>query len=115
MSARSRSSERQFVRGGATTMILAVLAEQPLHGYELIQTIRRRSDGIFAFSDGTVYPLLYSLRDKGWLRSEVQTPDAGRSRKVYHLTTEGRVALNELLENWDLFARGMKLALGRAH
>ncbi len=114
MSAKPRSLDRRFVRGGATTLILAVLDERPVHGYELIQIIRRRSEGIFEFSDGTVYPLLYSLRDKGWVRSETETSDEGRRRKVYHLTPEGRIALDELRADWDLFARGMKLALGKA-
>lgn len=85
-----------------------------MHGYQLIQIIRQRSDGIFDFSDGTVYPLLYSLRDKGWIRSETETSEEGRSRKVYHLTKEGRAALDNLLDDWKLFSRGMRLALGKA-
>lgn len=112
MTAKSRSIDRQFVKGGATTVILSVLADTPMHGYELIQTIRRRSEGIFDFSDGTVYPLLYSLRDKGWVRTEKQTSDEGRARKIYHLTPAGRAALEDLLDDWDLFARGMRLSLG---
>lgn len=109
-----RRADRQFVKGGATTLLLAVLAEEPLHGYELIQTIRRRSDGIFDFSDGTIYPLLYSLRDRGYIRSEPQTSPAGRLRKVYRITATGRLALEELLEDWSLFSRGMQLALGES-
>ncbi len=114
MSRTSRRLERQFVKGGATTLILSVLAEEPVHGYELIQIIRRQSEGIFDFSDGTVYPLLYSLRDKGWIRSKSETSEAGRTRKVYHLTKEGRGALDDLLDDWKLFSRGMRLALGKA-
>lgn len=104
---------RQFVKGGATTLILSVLSETPVHGYELIQVIRERSEGIFDFSDGTVYPLLYSLRDKGWVRTEVET-SGGRRRKIYHLTDDGRAALDDLVADWDLFARGMRLSLGKA-
>ena len=114
MSRASRRPDRQFVKGGATTLILSVLAEQPVHGYELIQIIRRQSAGIFYFSDGTVYPLLYSLRDKGWIRSETETSEEGRSRKVYHLTKDGRAALDSLLDDWRLFSRGMKLSLDKA-
>ncbi len=114
MSLTSRRLSRQFVKGGATTLILSVLAEQPVHGYQLIQIIRRQSEGIFDFSDGTVYPLLYSLRDKGWIRSEAETSEEGRSRKVYHVTKEGHAALDDLLDDWKMFSRGMKLALGKA-
>jgi len=109
-----KNAGRQFVKGGTTTLILCVLNETPVHGYELIQIIRERSDGIFDFSDGTVYPLLYSLRDKGWVRTELETSDRGRHRKIYHLTDDGRVALDDLVADWDLFARGMQLSLGKA-
>lgn len=111
MAADSRSLDRQFVKGGATTLILSVLAGTPVHGYELIQIIRERSEGIFDFSDGTVYPLLYALRDRGWLRTQIETSETGRQRKVYHLTPSGRRALSDLVDDWDRFARGMTLAL----
>lgn len=113
MGEKSRSIDRQFVKGGAMTLILWVLADTPMHGYELIQTIRQRSEGIFDFSDGTVYPLLYNLRDKGWIRSEVETSPEGRERKVYRLTPQGRAALDDLLDDWKLFSRGMRLALDK--
>lgn len=111
MAKSSRSLDRQFVKGGATTLILTVLAETPTYGYELIQTIRQRSEGIFDFSDGTVYPLLYNLRDRGWVSSEIEVSAAGRERKIYHITPEGRAALDDLIDDWKLFARGMKLSL----
>jgi DNA-binding PadR family transcriptional regulator len=114
MTANPKTLGRQYVKGGATTLILSVLRETPVHGYELIQVIRERSEGIFDFSDGTVYPLLYSLRDKGWVRTELETSERGRRRKIYHLTEDGRAALDALVADWDLFARGMQLSLGKA-
>ena len=106
--------DRQFVRGGATTVILSILADKPMHGYDLIRTIRTRSEGILDFSDGTVYPLLYSLRDKGYVASRAETSGQGRPRKVYDITPAGRAALEQRLNDWTIFARGMELALGRA-
>ncbi|HSC26480.1 MAG TPA: helix-turn-helix transcriptional regulator [Vicinamibacterales bacterium] len=111
---RQPSVDRQFVRGGATATILSILDESPMHGYELIQTIRERTQGLFDFSDGTVYPLLYYLRDKGWIRDEVQTSEEGRTRKVYRLTPAGRAALRRQTEDWLRFSRAMTLALGRS-
>jgi DNA-binding PadR family transcriptional regulator len=104
--------DRQFVKGGATTVILRLLDESPMHGYELIQTIRERTGGIFEFGDGTIYPLLYSLRAKGFVRTETAMSREGRVRKIYRLTPAGRTALERHLADWRLFSRGMALAIG---
>jgi PadR family transcriptional regulator PadR len=106
--------DRQFVKGGATTIILSLLGESPMHGYELIQTIRDRTRGIFDFGDGTIYPLLYSLREKGYVRSDEEVSDEGRLRKIYRLTPAGHAALARQIADWRLFSKGMSLALGRA-
>ena len=100
-----------LVKGGATTLILWILRATPTHGYDLIRTIRQRSDGIFAFSDGTIYPLLYRLRDQGLVRATREVSPEGRRRKVYHLTPEGEAELQKRLADWRLFAKGMRLAL----
>ncbi len=103
--------DRMFVKGGATTVILSILSDTPMHGYELIQTIRTRTEGIFDFSDGTVYPLLYTLRDKGYLDSTQESSPSGRARKIYRLTPSGRDKLAAQIHDWQRFALGMKLAL----
>jgi len=113
MATRSPGTDRQFVKGAATTVILSLLAESPMHGYELIRTIRDRTGGIFEFGDGTIYPLLYGLRDKGLVKSESEIADGGRLRKIYRLTPAGRAALKRHRSDWKMFARGMALALKR--
>jgi DNA-binding PadR family transcriptional regulator len=105
--------DRQFVRGGATTVILSLLSESPMHGYELIRTIRERTDNIFEFGDGTIYPVLYALREKGLVRVESEVTAGGRLRKIYHLTPDGRAALKQHRSDWLTFAKGMTLALKR--
>jgi PadR family transcriptional regulator, regulatory protein PadR len=105
--------DRQFVKGGATTVILSLLAETPMHGYELIRTIRDRTQGIFEFGDGTIYPVLYALRDKGLVTAESEITDGGRLRKIYRLTPAGRSALRQHRSDWLAFAKGMTLALKR--
>lgn len=105
--------DRQFVKGGATTVILSLLDESPMHGYELIRTIRERTEGIFEFGDGTIYPLLYALRDKGLVKAESEITGGGRLRKIYRLTPAGRAALKQHRSDWRVFARGMMLALKR--
>jgi DNA-binding PadR family transcriptional regulator len=104
--------DRQFVKGGATTIILNLLDESPMHGYEIVQTIRERTRGIFEFGDGTIYPLLYLLREKGLVDATEATSPEGRLRKIYRLTPRGRAALERQKADWRLFVRGMNLALG---
>jgi PadR family transcriptional regulator PadR len=104
--------ERQFVKGGVTTIILGLLAESPMHGYEIVQTIRERTRGIFEFGDGTIYPVLYTLRDKGYVEAREETSPEGRLRKIYRLTPAGRSALERQKADWRLFVKGMSLALG---
>ena len=105
--------DRQFVKGGATTVILSLLSESPMHGYELIRMIRERTEGIFEFGDGTIYPVLYALREKGLVRVESEVAEGGRLRKIYYLTPDGRAALKQHRSDWLTFAKGMTLALKR--
>lgn len=104
--------DRQFVKGGATTIILSLLAESPKHGYEIVHTIRDRTRGIFEFGDGTIYPLLYLLREKGFVDAKEELSAEGRLRKIYRLTPTGRAALERQKADWRLFVKGMNLALG---
>ena len=86
-----------------------------MHGYELMQEIRARSDGVFALGQGTVYPLLYALERKGLIQAAWDEPEnGGRRRKVYRLTSGGSAAAEESLEQWVAFVRGMSRVLGGA-
>jgi DNA-binding PadR family transcriptional regulator len=108
------SPDKQMLKGATTTLLLTMLAERPMHGYELAQSVKSRSGGVFAFSEGTIYPTLYALEDKELVRGAWEGPEGGRRRKVYEITAEGRRALERRLEQWSLFKRGMDLALGEA-
>ena len=95
-------------------VILSLLDESPMHGYELIRRIHERTQGIFEFGDGTIYPLLYGLRDKGLVRLTSEIAEGGRLRKVYQLTPAGRAALKQHRNDWLMFVKGMTLALKKA-
>jgi DNA-binding PadR family transcriptional regulator len=77
-------------RGDVRAAILAVLAEQPMNGYQIIQEIATRSGGVWKPSPGSIYPTLQQLEDEGLVRVEA---DGGR--RVYTLTDEGRTYVNE--------------------
>jgi DNA-binding PadR family transcriptional regulator len=74
-------------RGDVRTAVLALLAEKPMHGYQLIQEIQERSGGAWKPSPGSVYPTLQLLNDEGLI-----TAEESNGRKTYSLTPEGRAA-----------------------
>jgi DNA-binding PadR family transcriptional regulator len=74
-------------RGDVRTALLTLLAEEPRNGYQLMQEIERRSDGVWRPSPGSVYPALQQLEDEGLVRS-----DESEGRKLFHLTDAGREA-----------------------
>src|ERR1700685_153986 len=95
---------RRAERGGVRAAALALLAEEPMNGYQIIQAIGERSDGVWRPSPGSVYPALQQLEDAGLIRAE--TGDGGR--RAYHLTDEGRGYVeehpDEVQAPWDAVA-----------
>lgn len=96
----------EALKGHLDTMLLAVIAEEPAHGYRIVERLRRRSGGAFALPEGTVYPALYRLEASGLIGSHWATGD-GRRRRVYQLTARGRTALAAGREEWRGFSRAV--------
>ena len=107
-------------RGDVRAALLALLAEEPRNGYQLMQEIERRSDGVWRPSPGSVYPALQQLEDEGLVRSEETD-----GRKLFHLTDAGREAAEALeggapwdavsesvdADVWDLFNVGRQVGM----
>ncbi len=90
-------------RGSAELAILATLAEEPLHGYELARRIEARSGGTLRFTLASLYPMLYRLESRKLLAATWQTTSGGRRRRYYRLTTAGRKKLAPLRREWSAF------------
>lgn len=103
-------------RGSAELAILAVLESEPLHGYEIARRIERQSGGVLHFTLASLYPLLYRMEKRGWVRGDWQTLPSGRERRCYELTVKGKKQLAPMREEWGLFFGALrKLAgVGRA-
>ena len=98
-------------RGSAELAILALLADEPLHGYEIARRIEKQSGGVLKFTLASLYPLLYRMENRGWVRGAWQTLPSGRQRRCYELTPKGRKQLAPMLKEWGLFFRALhKLA-----
>lgn len=85
-----------FERGDLKFVILRLLAEKPMHGYEVMRAIEEESCGWYKASAGSIYPTLQLLEDQGYLRSEET-----EGKKVYHLTDEGRAYLDDNRQQID--------------
>jgi transcriptional regulator len=100
----------ETLKGHLDALVLAVLADEPLHGYAVIEALRRRSDGAFELAEGTLYPVLHRLEADGLLASS-WSEAAGRRRRVYRLTRNGRRALARRREEWSSFVRAVDAVL----
>jgi DNA-binding PadR family transcriptional regulator len=98
-------------RGQLELMVLAVLADGPLHGYAVILELRRRSEEVFALPEGTVYPVLHKLQQEGRISSSWSDVE-GRARRTYHITRGGRAALEEQRRSWVSFRTAVSRVLG---
>lgn len=83
-------------------MILAVVEQEPLHGYAIMEALLARSGGELDLPTGTLYPALRRLERAGYLASEWSTV-SGRKRRTYHLTPAGRKSLVGSKAEWDTF------------
>ncbi|SFS14644.1 transcriptional regulator, PadR family [Agrococcus baldri] len=100
------------LRGHVDAMLLAVLAEGPVHGYGAVERIRERSSGVLDFPSGTVYPALKRLERRGLIEGEWQA--SGRSKRVYRLTSAGTKALETERSDWAATASLITRVLGAA-
>ena len=91
-------------RGSMATIILTILRDGPLHGYQLAREIERRSEGYFDCKEGTLYPALHKLEQEGWVSSEWRPSENNRRAKFYSLTRAGRKQLRIEATNWDRLA-----------
>jgi PadR family transcriptional regulator len=99
----------EALKGHLDTLILAVVAAEPLHGYAIIEELKRRSGEAVALPEGTVYPALHRLEHAGYLSSSWS--GAGRRRRVYSLTRRGRSELGSRRSEWREFARAVEAVL----
>ena len=100
-------------RGSLPTLILHTLERGQNHGYRIAQYIKSKSKGVLDFKEGTLYPALHSLENKGLLESHEQMEN-GRIRRYYRLTENGKKALAKERKEWKRFSSAVSLILKEA-
>ena len=110
----SRSEKRDPLTGTLEMMILRTLSVEPAHGYAIAQHIERLSNGVFRVEQGSLYPALERLLQKGWATAKWGESPTGRRARYYTITREGRKQLQEKVSDYDRMAQAIARVLGRA-
>lgn len=96
-------------------LILGVLKQGASYGYDIVREMNQQAGGAFTWQEGTVYPVLHKLEQKGLIQSNWQDGPTGRRRKYYKLTIEGRAALKDGARQWEFFYQLMVRLAGVNH
>ena len=102
---------KEVKRGAASLAILSVLETESNYGYEIVNALKRKGADFLAFEEGTVYPLLKRLEQRGLLKGEWSYDDPAKPRKYYVTTLEGREALRLMKEKWNELGKEMERIL----
>jgi PadR family transcriptional regulator PadR len=93
-------SRSDLLQGSLELLILKTLETEPLHGWAVSKRIRLLSSDVLEVNQGSLYPALYRMRDRGLIEAEWAVSDEGRRIKVYRLTARGRKALERERQAW---------------
>jgi PadR family transcriptional regulator, regulatory protein PadR len=104
----------ELLRGTLDMLVLKVVANGPSHGYAIAQRLRQVSKDFFVVHQGSLYPALHRLEDRGWLQSEWKDTETGREAKFYSLTKKGRKELESEVLGWEQLAEAIGMVLKSA-
>jgi transcriptional regulator len=104
----------ELLKGTLDMLILKIVALGPIHGYAIAQRVQQISREFFQLQQGSLYPALHRLEDRGWLQAEWKATDTGREAKFYSLTKVGRKQLEAEVKNWEQLTNAVALILRTA-
>jgi PadR family transcriptional regulator PadR len=104
----------ELLRGTLDMLILKIVALGPSHGYAIAQRLRQVSKDFFIVHQGSLYPALHRLEDRGWLQAQWRDTDTGREAKFYAITKNGRKQLETEVLGWEQLSNAVALILRAA-
>lgn len=102
--------DKSLIQGSLSMLILRLLEEKDMYGYEMIEMLRGKSNNVFELKAGSLYPLLHSLEEKNFVTS-YEDDSSGKTRKYYHLSGEGKRFLKEKKEEWEVYSTAVSSVL----
>ncbi len=106
--------DKSLLTGSTAMLILKLLEDADMYGYQIIEELNRKSKNVFALKAGTLYPLLHSLEQKELVAAYEKTAGNARVRKYYSITKKGRNYLHAKKEEWQLYTSAVNNVLGGA-
>jgi transcriptional regulator len=100
-----------LLQGTLELLILKTLSWGPMHGYGVASWIESATNDVLRVEEGSLYPALYRMKRKGWIKSEWGLSDNNRRARYYHLTSEGRRQFREQTSGWQRFASAVSDAV----
>ena len=104
----------ELPQGTLDLLILRTLALEPQHGWAISERIHQISSDVLLIQQGSLYPALHRLEDRGWLQAKWEETDSGRDAKFYALTRAGRKQLGAEMGNWERLSEAVALILRAA-
>ena len=101
----------ELMKGNSESLLLYLVGQQPMYGYQIIKELEKRSHGYFRFREGTLYPALHRLEKTGLIIGKWQMLPSGRQRRYYYITDKGRSVLAEKMNQWRDFLTAMNLII----
>jgi len=108
------ATEKNTLPGNTTMLVLKLLGEEDMYGYQIIDEIAKKSNDVFHLKTGTLYPLLHGLEKGGMVTSYDQAADNQRVRKYYSITPAGRGALVQKQAEWEMYSKAVKRVMAYA-
>ena len=107
----SPNANADLARSCTDLVLLTLLLQRPMYGYEILTTLQDRGNGEFRFKQGTLYPVLYRLEREGWIEASWEDPPEGKRRKVYRVTRDGRREHRARTTQWLRFTEAVRSIL----
>ncbi|MEH7125772.1 MULTISPECIES: PadR family transcriptional regulator [unclassified Bacillus (in: firmicutes)] len=104
---------RELVKGSSSLLLLQMLGERDMYGYEIVKELEKRSENEFSFKEGTLYPALHKLEKQEYIECYWQEQEKGPARKYYRITEAGKEMLLEKTREWNDFVSVMNKVMGR--
>lgn len=101
----------ELVKGTVVPIMLKLLSERSMYGYEIIRVVNERTENAFEWKEGTLYPWLHRLEGDGVIRSKWSVSESGRRRKYYSITRKGAALLEERVIEWSAFSSTVNVLL----
>jgi len=105
------SERHELIKSSIDSLLLALLNEKPMYGYQIIKELDGRSQGYFRFKEGTLYPALHRLEKAGLVRGKWETLPSGQQRKYYYITEKGYATLVDKRTSWLEFLNAVNMII----